>query len=148
MRVCALRLLGCAAIAASMFLVGCSRGRLTSISAPAPPVAAPLEAPAPIAPPDQSTFTNYPRTIRFQWSQTPRAASYAIEIDCYQCCAPNRWCSEMQGTGYIVPDLKEAAYTFDYWGDHLGRWRVWAVDSQSRPGAKSAWSAFTFATGR
>jgi len=54
----------------------------------------------------------------------------------------------MQGTGYIVPDLKEAAYTFDYWGDHLGRWRVWAVDSQSRPGAKSAWSAFTFATGR
>jgi TonB family protein len=103
-----------------------------------------MPAPAPIAPPDESTFTNYPRTVHFRWSGIPQASTYTIEIDCLDCCVKGRWCSEAQGAGYVVADLKKPEYGFDFWGNQKGRWRVWAVDAQSQPGFKSAWSGFAF----
>ena len=103
-----------------------------------------LTAPALVAPRDQTVFTNHPRTVRFAWSRVPQAASYGIEIDCYGCCARDKWCSEAQGMGYIVPHLTAITYTFTFWGDQRGRWRVWAADAKSRLGPKSAWSGFAF----
>jgi hypothetical protein len=112
------------------------------------PGASNLPAPTPVAPRDQSVFTNHPRTVRFAWSRVPQAAAYGIEIDCLGCCVRDRWCSEAQGKGYLVPNLTAITYTFTFWGDQKGRWRVWAVDARSRPGVKSAWSGFTFQAGR
>lgn len=107
-----------------------------------------LTAPALVAPHDQAVLTNHPRTVRFAWSRVPGAASYSIEIDCYGCCGRDRWCSDAQGMGHIVPNLTAIAYTFNFWGDEKGRWRVWAVDGRSRPGPKTAWSGFAFQAAR
>jgi len=106
--------------------------------------AAPLAAPSLIAPPDESTFTNHPRTVHFRWSAVPNAAGYAIEIDCEDCCRKGQWCSEVQGSGYVVADLKQPEYQFDFWGNQKGRWRVWAVDDHAQPGFKSAWAGFRY----
>lgn len=105
---------------------------------------APLPAPALIAPPNNSTFTNFPRTVRFRWGAVPQAASYAIEIDCMDCCVQGSWCSEAGGNLMLAADLKQPEYKFDFWGNQKGRWRVWAVDAQAQPGFKSAWSGFEF----
>ena len=107
-----------------------------------------LAAPALVGPRDQSVLTNHPRTVRFEWSRVPRAAGYGIEIDCYGCCARGQWCSDVQGKSYVVPHMTSIAYTFTFWGDQRGRWRVWAVDTRSRPGPKSAWSGFEFQAAR
>src|SRR5882724_5294655 len=134
-------LLCCAILPLSIFLGGCPQGR---IATPAPPRPSAMATPSQIAPPDQSVFTNFPRTVHFRWSGEPQAASYAIEIDCRDCCVSGRWCSEVQATGYIVADLRQAEYEFNFWGNQQGRWRVWAVDAKSQPGPKSPWSGFSF----
>lgn len=123
------------------FLGGCSQHRVRVGSARLP-------APTLVAPRDQSVFTNHPRTVRFAWSRVPQAAGYGLEIDCYGCCTRDRWCSEAQGMGYIVPHLTALTYTFDFWGDQRGRWRVWALDAKSRPGPKSEWAGFAFRAAR
>jgi len=127
-----------AVLGALVFLAGCSQrhARVTRTGR--------LPAPALVAPRDQEVFSNYPRTVGFAWSGVPQAAGYGIEIDCYGCCAQDRWCSDAQGMGYIVPKLTAIAYTFTFWADKKGRWRVWAVDARSRPGIKSEWSGFAF----
>jgi hypothetical protein len=107
-----------------------------------------LPAPALVGPRDQAVFTNHPRTVRFSWSRVPRAARYGIEIDCFGCCARGRWCSEEPGKSYTVADLTAITYTFDFWGDQKGRWRVWGIDARSRLGMKSAWSSFEFQAAR
>lgn len=128
----------CAIVALTMLLAACAhRARVGRGSANLP-------APALVAPRDQAVFTNHPRTLRFAWSRVPQAASYTIEIDCLGCCAPGRWCFEVQGKEEIVPNLTAITYTFTFWGDRKGRWRVWAVDARSRPGMKSGWSGFAF----
>ncbi len=131
-----------ATITANLLLVSCSHSRVTSLAAP-PLTAAIPAAPAPIAPPDQSVLTNFPRIVHFRWSSAPQAVTYAIEIDCYHCCVKDRWCSDV-GTAFVVPNLKQTEYEFNFWGDQAGRWRVWAVDARSQPGPKSAWSGFSF----
>jgi TonB family protein len=128
-------------IAAGMFLAGCPHSQLAT---PVPPQPSVIASPSPIAPPDQSVFTNFPRTVHFRWSSGPENARYAIEIDCRDCCVSGRWCSDVQGTGYIVADLRQAEYEFNFWGNQEGRWRVWAVDAKSQPGPKSSWSGFSF----
>lgn len=100
--------------------------------------------PALVAPRDQAVLTNHPRTIRFEWSRVPKAASYSIEIDCYGCCTRDRWCSETPDKSHIVPHIAAIAYTYTFPGDHRGRWRVWAVNAKARPGAKSPWREFSF----
>ena len=81
-------------------------------------------------------------------ARVPRAARYGIEIDCFGCCARGRWCSEEPGKSYTVADLTAITYTFDFWGDQKGRWRVWGIDARSRRGMKSAWSSFEFQAAR
>jgi TonB family protein len=130
-------------VVAAIFLAGCPQGRLATPVSPRPSA---IASPSPIAPPDQSVFTNFPRTVHFRWSSGPADARYALEIDCRDCCVSGRWCSDVQGTGYIVADLTQSEYEFDFWGNQAGRWRVWAVDAKSQPGPKSSWSGFSFIT--
>jgi hypothetical protein len=131
-----------ATIAANLLLTACSHSHPAAPAAPPVTVVVPA-APAPIAPPDQSVLTNFPRIVHFRWSAAPQAVTYAIEIDCYHCCVKDRWCSDV-GVAFVVPGLKKTEYEFDFWGDQAGRWRVWAVDARSQPGPKSAWSGFSF----
>lgn len=128
-------------VAAVIFLAGCPQARLAT---PVPQRPSAMASPSPIAPPDQSVFTNFPRTVHFRWSSGPENARYALEIDCRDCCVSGRWCSDVQGTGYIVADLTQSEYEFNFWGNQEGRWRVWAVDAKSQPGPKSSWSSFSF----
>jgi len=83
-------------IAAAIFLTGCRQGQLAT---PVPPRPSMMASPSPIAPPDQSVFTNFPRTVHFRWSNGPENARYAIEIDCRDCCVSGRWCT---AAGLIV----------------------------------------------
>ena len=130
------------------FLAGCAAHRAKTPQ-PATVASVPnLPSPAPLGPADQSQFTNYPRTVHFQWSRVPQAATYAIEIDCFGCCMPGKWCSDAQGTGYVVGRLPQSTYTFNFWGDQQGRWRIWAVDAQGNAGTKTPWWRFSFKTPR
>lgn len=129
-----------ATIAINLLFSACSHSRVAS---PAAPQQAAVVAPAPIAPPDRSVMSDFPRTVHFRWSAAPQAAVYSIEIDCYHCCVKDRWCSDV-GVAYVVTNLKQTEYQFDFWGDQPGRWRVWAVDAQSQAGPKSPWSGFSF----
>jgi TonB family protein len=47
--------------------------------------------------------------------------------------------------GQVIPNLTKPAYTFDFYGNQPGRWRVWASDKQGRESAKSPWRRFTCA---
>lgn len=134
----------CLLVTGVLGLGGCSQRR-TGQRTPPPPGAI-LAAPSPIEPADQALFTNYPRTVRFQWSAVPKAAGYGIEIDCYECCMPGKWCSEVQGNGFIASRISNTAYTFNFWGDQKGRWRVWGLDAHVQSGVKSDWRGFAFRT--
>ena len=126
-------------LAAALAFLGACSHRRASVG----PVAN-LPPPALVAPRNQAVFTNHPRTIRFSWSRVPRAAGYGIEVDCLGCCVRGQWCSDVPGKAYVVPNLTAITYTFTFWGDQRGRWRVWAVDARSRAGPKSEWSGFAF----
>ena len=131
------------ALAVVLLLLGACSQRHARVSAPGN-----LAAPTLVAPRDQAVLTNHPRTVRLEWSRVPRAAGYGIEIDCYGCCAPGQWCSDVPGKSYLVPNLTAITYTLTFWGDQRGRWRVWTVDARSKPGPKSAWSGFEFQAAR
>ena len=103
-----------------------------------------LAAPKQLQPPNGSVFNNYPRTTTLQWAPVPRAASYTVEIDCFQCCAVNQWCSDVGKTWQLVPGLTSTTFTFNFVGAQPGRWRVWAVGRLGHPGRKSPWSEFTY----
>lgn len=85
-----------------------------------------------------------PRTTVARWDAVPGAASYTVEIDCFHCCGPDQWCTEVGSKWKIVPDLKETTYSFDWVGAQPGRWRVHAVDAGGRKGPKSGWTDFDY----
>jgi hypothetical protein len=101
-------------------------------------------APMQIAPPNGATFTNFPRTTTLQWSPVPRAASYSVELDCFQCCAANKWCTAVGKTWQVVTGITGNTYVFSWVGAQPGRWRVWAVGPKGGKGRKSPWSKFVY----
>lgn len=103
-----------------------------------------LPNPLPISPANDAAMTGYPRTVTFKWSEVPGATQYGIEIDCYGCCAAHDWCTNVGKPGFIADSLKQPTYTFNFWGDQPGRWRVWAIGPHSNTSEKSQWSEFTF----
>jgi Ca-activated chloride channel homolog len=111
-------------------------------SGSAPAVA--LEAPALVSPPEGAVLTFFPRLIDFEWTPVPSAARYRIEVDCYQCCATDKWCSEVNPSAVQMREVAVPTFTIDFPGNHAGRWRVCAVDARGRPGATTAWRQFTF----
>lgn len=97
-----------------------------------------------ISPADNSTFTHYPRTLRLRWRPVNTAVSYNVEIDCMNCCARRKWCSDVGRKFKQVNDLKDTSYKFNFVGAQPGRWRVQAVDVNGKSGLYSQWSGFKF----
>jgi len=102
------------------------------------------EAPVPLSPPDGAVLGNFPRKAALSWSEVPGAASYTLEVDCFDCCEKDEWCSDV-GEGYLtLPNLMVNRLTFDFVGAQPGRWRVWSVSAGGQDGAKTEWSTFEF----
>jgi len=103
-----------------------------------------LPAPAQQSPRDGSRFSHHPRETRLQWRPVEGAASYTVEVDCYQCCRSNAWCTDIGESYRVQPALRSTSYNFNFAGAQPGRWRVWAVDNNGRAGTKSRWWNFSF----
>jgi len=103
-----------------------------------------LSAPQQLAPPDGSVFSVYPRTTTLSWATVVNAATYGVEIDCFQCCVANQWCTDVGGPSQIEDGLKQPSYTFNFVGAQPGRWRVWATDGSGHKGAVSGWWGFRY----
>lgn len=103
-----------------------------------------LPAPAQRSPRDGSRFSHVPRDTTLRWAPVEGAASYTVEIDCYQCCRRNAWCTEVGRTHRVQPSIRGTSYHLRFVGAQPGRWRVWAVDGNGKEGAKSVWWNFKF----
>jgi hypothetical protein len=102
--------------------------------------------PAPVlrSPATGSVFKNFPRTLTLRWSAVSGAAYYMVEIDCFDCCKKNQWCTDVGKSYKLVRNLKATSYTFNFVGAQPGRWRVWAVDAAGNEGSNSDWWEFKF----
>jgi len=110
-----------------------------------------LPAPIQLAPQDNQIFDVFPRNTKLEWNPVPGAVSYAFEVEsCW-----SRYGEEQKG----IPDdgecinpapyeekygLLELSYEFFFKGAQPGRWRVWAIDKDHKPGIKSPWRRFTY----
>lgn len=103
------------------------------------------EAPVPLSPPDGAVLGSFPRKATLSWSEVPEAASYTLEVDCFDCCAKDQWCSDVGEDYLTLPHLMVNRMTFDFVGPQPGRWRVWAVSHGGQDGDKTGWSKFEFA---
>jgi hypothetical protein len=74
----------------------------------------------------------------------PGAISYTVEIDCFNCCVANQWCTDVGREYRVIPSIKTMTYKFDFGGAQPGRWRVWAVDKNGVQGRKSDWRDFRY----
>jgi hypothetical protein len=110
-----------------------------------------LPAPIQLSPTDSQVFDVFPRNARLEWNPVAGAISYAVEIEsCWprgseekkrlpddgECINPSSY-EEKYG-------LQNTNYEFIFKGAQPGRWRVWAVDPNHKPGIKSPWRSFTF----
>jgi Ca-activated chloride channel homolog len=111
-------------------------------SGPAPVAA--LEAPVLVSPPEGAVLTFFPRLIDLEWRPVPGAARYRVEVDCHDCCAVDKWCSEVNAAAVQTREVSEPKLTTNFPGNQAGRWRVCAIDAQGRSGAKTSWRQFTF----
>lgn len=103
-----------------------------------------LATPKQLTPPDGKVINRFPRTTTLRWEEVSGAASYTVEIDCFQCCKPNAWCTDVGQTYKVVPNLEDTSYTFDFVGAQPGRWRVWAVGANGQESPKSGWWEFRY----
>jgi len=120
---------------------------------PADPASDPtrLAAPVQLAPVDNQVFDVSPRNTKLEWNPVAGALSYGVEVEaCWspsaeekkrlpddgECTNPSSF-EEKYG-------LRETAYEFIFKGAQPGRWRVWAVGQNHKPGIKSPWRRFTY----
>ena len=104
--------------------------------------------PVQIGPPDRAVFDNYPRKTTLEWSAAIGAARYGVEIE-WGDTGPN---GAANADPFAVaawhPEKKveqeERTYTFNFVGQQPGRWRVWAIGANGRPGPKSEWRLFRY----
>jgi len=110
-----------------------------------------LPAPVQVSPLDRATLDNFPRATKLEWAPVTGAASYAVEVEsCWrvrtewrkyvpengQCFNPSPYLEKLR--------LGDTSYEFAFKGAQPGRWRVWAIDKDSRPGIKSNWRKFEY----
>jgi hypothetical protein len=102
-----------------------------------------LAAPKQVSPANNAVFNNFPRTTKVTWKTVSGARSYSVELDCSGCCGRG-WCTDLGKTYIVKENIKGTSHTFSWVGAQKGRWRVWAVDKNGKPGAKSAWRVFDY----
>jgi hypothetical protein len=103
-----------------------------------------LPAPVRLAPADGSVLDfNGGRVTQFTWAPVPGAIAYVIELDCFQCCQANEWCSESEGACDRW-QVFGTSFTWNWWGANPGRWRVWAIGADGKAGAKAPWWSFRY----
>lgn len=108
-----------------------------------PETAAGLAQPVQLSPPSGSVFSVYPSATTLRWSAVPGAAGYGVEVDCYDCCQRDQWCSEAGGDvrSAVVDGL---TYVFYVAGQQRSRWRVWAIGPHGEAGPKTDWCDFRY----
>jgi len=110
-----------------------------------------LPAPVQLSPQDNQIFDVFPRNTKLEWNLVTGAVAYAVEIEsCW------RRSQEVQKR---LPDdgecinpapyeekfgLHETTYEFFFKGAQPGRWRVWAIDKDHKPGIRSPWRRFIY----
>lgn len=112
-----------------------------------------LPAPIQLSPPDKQVFDLFPRNIRLEWNPVAGGVSYGLEVEaCWnrsleekkrlpddgECINPSPY-EEKYG-------LHELSYELLFKGAQPGRWRVWAIDKDHKPGIKSPWRGFSYLT--
>lgn len=112
-----------------------------------------LPAPKIVSPADRTVLLNVapPRMLTVEWSAVPGAATYTVEVDVCEWEQPDGgecrkgtsplalWRQQPPPTG-----IEATKYEFLFPGTQPGRWRVWAVDAEGRPGDKSPWTLFIY----
>jgi len=106
-------------------------------------LAQPVSIPKQLYPADGTVFSHSPRLTTLEWEAVPDAASYAVEVDSYSN-ETGTWLSESEEP-WIVSDIAETTYTFEFPETEQGRWRVWAVDATGQESDKSGWLNFNYA---
>lgn len=108
-----------------------------------------LPAPIQLAPQDNQVFAVFPRNTKLEWNPVAGAVSYAVEIEsCVRAQEPSRLVDDGE---CINPSpyeekfgLHETTYDFFFKGAQPGRWRVWAIDKDHKPGIRSPWRRFIY----
>jgi hypothetical protein len=118
---------------------------VASLNATATAVAMIPQTPIQLSPANGSIFSNFPRTTLLQWSSV-NAFSYTVELDCFQCCAINRWCTDVGAKWRLTSNIRQTSYQFDFVGAQPGRWRwrVFAVSASGQRSPVSGWWTFTY----
>ena len=88
----------------------------------------------------------------FTWESVPEASNYTVEVDCFGC-TTKTWFSQSgvpwhvrEGLGFRSPIYSSQIHVeMAKSGGLAFRWRVWTVNAEGKPGAKSAWCQFAFA---
>jgi TonB family protein len=106
-----------------------------------------LIAPSQLSPAQGIELHEFPREITFQWSPVAGAETYALDVDCMDCCEKGKWCSDVDPKRVSTyRDLQTTRYSVAFKEDQQGRWRVSAVVG-SAESEKSPWREFSLKTG-
>lgn len=108
-----------------------------------------LAAPEILSPADGTDLYMSKRITKVEWVPVVGAESYTLDIEFCDGMAPrSRGCVDphpLQFPGWEpTSGIKTTSYEFNFIGAQPGRWRVWAVDSEGRPGSKSDWYTFFY----
>ena len=106
-----------------------------------------LAAPTLLSPGDNVVLAAFPRMMKLEWESVAGATSYAVEVEA---CWKPRPGSRLPDDGECInpsPHFERAGLAnttveFMFRGAQPGRWRVWAIDQNNRPGLKSHWRRF------
>jgi hypothetical protein len=107
-------------------------------------VAQTLPAPTMVSPAAGESFDHFPRTTFLRWLPVSGAASYTVELDCFHCCGSGKWCTEQSKLYGSFPRIATTYHEFGWVGAQPGRWRVFAVGPDGKPGAPSPWREFRY----
>ena len=106
-----------------------------------------LGTPRLVSPEEGAVLTFFPHVVDFQWAPVTGAALYRIEFDGYNCGnRADQWCYDVNRRVARAHEVSAPKYTSnnELLGNQPWRWRVAAVDNQSRPGTPTAWRQLVF----
>jgi hypothetical protein len=91
-----------------------------------------LLAPELVSPKEGTRFSNFPREIKFNWTQIPGVLKYEVQIEC----------KEGSAWKLVKKEIVETSnYTFNFVGAQPGRWRVCGI-AEGKKSIFSSWREF------